>query len=44
MKIALSVLYVLHENIKWVPSSIAFGQNAQDLFSLMTGGLLREVC
>ena len=40
MKIALSVLYVLHESIKCVSSSIMFGQNLQNLSSLMTGGLL----
>ena len=39
-KIALSVLYVLHERIKWVSSSIILGQNVQNLSSLITGGLL----
>ena len=40
MKIALSVLYLLHESMKWVSSSIKFGQNLQNLSSLVTGGLL----
>ena len=40
MKIAFSVLYLLHESMKWVSSSIMFGQNLQNLSSLVTGGLL----
>ena len=32
--------YVLHESIKWVSSSIIFGQKVQNLSSLIAGGLL----
>ena len=34
------MLYVLHESIKWVSSSIIFGQNVQNLSSLIIGGLV----
>ena len=39
MKIALSVLYLLHESIKWVSSSIMFGQNLQKVNEIV--GLIR---